>query len=118
LEVLHEDILFFDPVFQGSVKGKLAYRQYWDAMFKANSNFKATIVRVYRGQEPDWIAVEYIATGTHTGPIQFVGESEIPPTGKKFRLEICTAIQVEGLKVKIFHNYYDVNHLLRQLGLR
>ena len=61
------------------------------------------------------VAVEFTATGTHTGPLQ-TPAGDIPPSGKKVTLNVSEFLEWENGKLKSIHNYQDAGSLLRQIG--
>ncbi|HZV74461.1 MAG TPA: ester cyclase [Conexibacter sp.] len=64
----------------------------------------------------DYVIVEGTLGGTHDGP--FVMEDRtIEPTGKPFEFPFCTIAKVkDGQEVKTTH-YYDLDTIMRQLGV-
>lgn len=64
----------------------------------------------------DHVAVEFIATGTNTGPLQ-TPKGEIPPTGKPATLKVSEHWTWSNGKIKSIHNYTDSGSLMMQLGL-
>lgn len=62
------------------------------------------------------VAVEFTATGTHTGDLH-TPAGVVPPTGKSVSLTVSEFQTWENGKVKSIHNYQDSGSLMRQLGL-
>ena len=58
------------------------------------------------------VTLRYTLAGTNDG--EFFGR---PATGRRFELENCTLLQVEGGKVRRAYRYSDTMGLLGQLGL-
>jgi steroid delta-isomerase-like uncharacterized protein len=64
----------------------------------------------------DWAVAEGIGRGTHTGPMQ-TPMGEVPPTGKKAELSLCSIIRVQDGKIAEERDYYDAMAIATQLGL-
>ncbi len=62
------------------------------------------------------VAVEFIAEGTHNGPLQ-TPAGEIPPTGKRVIFTVAEFLEWENGKLKSLHNYQDAGSILKQIGL-
>ncbi len=62
------------------------------------------------------VAVEFTATGTHTGDLH-TPAGVVPPTGKSVSLTVAEFQTWENGKLKSIHNYQDSGSLMRQLGL-
>jgi steroid delta-isomerase-like uncharacterized protein len=60
----------------------------------------------------DVAVAEALAIGTHTGDLM-----GIPATGKRFTLPLCNVIELRDGRVYREHEYFDIHHLLVQLGL-
>jgi len=58
------------------------------------------------------VTLRYTLEGTNDG--EFFGR---PATGRRFRVENCTLLQVEGGKVRRAYRYSDTLGLMGQLGL-
>ena len=65
----------------------------------------------------DRVAVTWVATGTHNGPLPTPSGATIPPTGKKGVVPGCTTYVFKGDKIAGAANYWDMASLLMQLGL-
>jgi steroid delta-isomerase-like uncharacterized protein len=64
----------------------------------------------------DQVVNEFIARGTHIGPLQ-TPAGEIPPTGRNVDFVVCEVLRIKDGKVASLHNYQDAASLMRQLGL-
>lgn len=60
----------------------------------------------------DVVTVEWMATGTHTGPLD-----DTPPTHRRIRLHGCTVARFDGQRIRRTRVYWDARTLRRQLGL-
>lgn len=61
------------------------------------------------------VAVEFTATGTHTGPLQ-TPTGVIPATGKKVTLNVSEFIEWQNGQFTKLVNYQDSASLMRQIG--
>ncbi len=62
------------------------------------------------------VAVEFTATGTHTGPLQGP-TGVIPPTGKKVTINASEFIEWQDGRFTKLVNYQDSASLMRQIGV-
>ncbi|MFQ5950555.1 MAG: ester cyclase, partial [Candidatus Geothermarchaeales archaeon] len=65
----------------------------------------------------DWVCVEHITSGTHTGPMGTPDGETIPATNKKMRFEDALVFKVENDKITRRHLYFDQLGFMAQLGL-
>lgn len=65
----------------------------------------------------DWVVVNWIASGTHSGGLRTPTGDVIPATGKKAVVPGSNTFQVKNGKVVSDHTYWDMATLLAQLGL-
>jgi steroid delta-isomerase-like uncharacterized protein len=63
----------------------------------------------------DKVAVEFTATGTHTGPLQ-TPNGEIPASGKKVEIKVCEFWEWKNGKITKITNYQDASSLMRQIA--
>jgi steroid delta-isomerase-like uncharacterized protein len=64
----------------------------------------------------DRAVVEFVARGTHTGPLVNPG-STIAPTGRKLEMPNCEVYEIEDGKLVRGRAYYDADTVRRQLRL-
>ena len=64
----------------------------------------------------DCAAVEWIATVTHSGPLEVRGKV-IEPTGVRVCVHGVTVAEFVGDRIRSFRQYWDETELLVQLGL-
>jgi ketosteroid isomerase-like protein len=79
---------------------RLANRPY--RVFFASGDFTCSIARF---------------TGTMTGPMKGSGGKEIPPTGKKFDVELCTVAHWDNGQIVEENLFYDLVTFMQQIGL-
>jgi len=65
----------------------------------------------------DFVVVNWMSTGTHTGGLRTPTGAVIPPTGKKAMVPGSTTYQFRGGKVAQTWVHWDMTTLLAQLGL-
>lgn len=64
----------------------------------------------------DGVISEFMARGTHRGPLGSPGGA-IPPTGRRIDYPVCEVWEVRDGKLARLRNYFDSASLMRQLGL-
>lgn len=115
-ELRAESIVLHDPAaFPEDLRGRAAHRGYLEATLEAFPDSHMEVERAF-GQG-DWIALEYVMTGTHTGPLALPGGQPIPPTNNPFRLEVVELWRWEGGQIVEERPYYDSRGFLAQIGL-
>ena len=65
----------------------------------------------------DHVVVNYVGTGTHTGPLTTPSGGTIPPTGKKAAVPGSNTLEIKNGKITHSWVYFDMVTLLGQLGL-
>jgi ketosteroid isomerase-like protein len=65
----------------------------------------------------DTVAIELIAEGTHTGPMQ-TPQGTIPATGRKVTWESCDYVRLRDGKIFSWHVYHDPTAFFAALGLQ
>jgi predicted ester cyclase len=65
----------------------------------------------------DYVVVNWMSSGTHTGGLRSPSGAVIPPTGKKGMVPGSTTYQFKGGKVVQSWVHWDMTTLLAQLGL-
>lgn len=63
----------------------------------------------------DRLVNEFVARGTHTGPL-FTPGGQIPPTGRRAEWRVCEVWTLRDGKLAAIVNYQDSATLMRQLG--
>ena len=61
------------------------------------------------------VAAEFVAYGTHKGPLM-TPAGPIPPTGKKVVFTVCEVWDFRDGKLAGLRNYQDAGSILRQIG--
>jgi len=65
----------------------------------------------------DWTCVIGEMEGTFSKPMPIGGGKTIPPTGKKFKLQMCTVGKWDGNKMSEEHLFWDNQAMMKQIGL-
>ena len=60
----------------------------------------------------DTAVLEFIARGTHTGDLM-----AIAPTGRKVEMPVCTVLDIRNGKITAEREYFDMLHMMQQLGV-
>ena len=110
-----ESVVSYGPESPEPRKGREALRESIQAYVTAFPDLRFEEVRTF-GQG-DWVCAEWVATGTHTGPLMGPGGETIPATNKTARVSGSSVLKVEGGKVTEIHGYYDLLGMMAQLGL-
>jgi hypothetical protein len=63
------------------------------------------------------VVVNWVGSGTHTGPLRTPTGDMLPATGKKARVPGSTTYQFRGNLASRSWQYWDMVTLLAQLGL-
>jgi len=111
----HKDILVHWPDGH-TTKGIDKHIEDLKAMFvyAPDTRIKEHPVKFGSGQ---WTAVTGIMEGTFTGPMPAAGGKSIPPTGKAFRLPMCTVGRWENGVMVEEYLYWDSQTYMKQMGI-
>lgn len=103
---VHEDVAI------GSVfRGKKELKAGITPLFSACPDFKLELKNLF-GTD-DWIAQEWVMTGTQTGAFNGLG---IPPTGRSFSIRGASITKVYRGKIAQNTDYWNLTSMLLQLG--
>ena len=114
-ELLTEDILWSDPALPEPARGVAAVQEFMRSSWQAFPDL--------RFEEPnpphlsvngDQVAWSWRMHGTMTGPIEPPG---FAPTGKSMTVEGVDLWIMRDGRIAIYHAYYDLMDLSRQLGI-
>ena len=99
----------------GSIKGRTAIVGFYATQLGAFPDLEVNITRVI--EQENVVAVEYVAQGTHRGPLPSP-TGELPPTNRWLRVGASSigTVDEHGL-IKTQHEYFDQVEILAQLGL-
>lgn len=91
-------------------QGRAGVEGYVRVNFDAFPDVRFDVASVFAAG--DRVALEWVMTGTHTGPLQ-----DLPPTGKPFSLQGCSIIQLRDGRILRNTDYWDFMTFLHQLGV-
>ncbi len=60
----------------------------------------------------DVVVTEFIARGTHQGDLM-----GIAPTGRRMEMPVCSVMEMRDGKVHTEREYFDMAHMMQQLGV-
>lgn len=112
--VIADDCIFFDVPRNEIQKGPEGYRKDYERWRAAFPDGTVEITKIIA--EDGWVVIEYTNSGTNTGPLK-TAIGEFPPTNRKIEVKYCSVMEIKNGKVISGRDYYDVNTILRQLGL-
>ena len=99
-----------------TIHGAQELKKGWGEFFKgfpdAKMEFKNAV------QSGDWMASEWVMTGTHTGELK--GEGNMPtmaPTNKKVNVKGASFIQIRNNKIVQETDYWNAATFIMQLGM-
>lgn len=110
-----EDAELVTPL-RGSTKGREAIKANFAQMYESYPDIKVTAKRIIN--EGNTVVLEYVVTGTNTGPLRLSTGDVLPPTNKKIEVpavDVAT-LDAQGKFISI-RQYWDVAGALQQLGL-
>lgn len=94
--------------------GPEGMRQFERGWVDAFPDAETEIVSLRSGDE--FAVVEFVARGTHDGPLAGSG-GEIPPTGRRIETRFCEVFEIRNGKLVRCHLYFDLATMMGQLGL-
>jgi ketosteroid isomerase-like protein len=89
-------------------------RQFERGWVDAFSDAETEIVNLHG--EDDFAVVEFVARGTHDGPLASPG-GEIPSTGRRIETRFCEVYEIQDGKLVRGRIYFDLATIMGQLGL-
>ena len=109
-----DDYKFDGPGINGVVNSDqaTAYVQgFFDAFPDLHFELKQKIA------QGDYVVINWVASGTHTGALRTPTGATIPPTGKKVVVPGSNTYQIKNGKAAVGQTYWDMVTLLAQLGM-
>jgi predicted ester cyclase len=94
-------------------RGPEGYRRHWELWTTAAPDCEIEIAELTPA--PGVVVAEFIARGTHTGPLS-TPRGEIPPSNQKVELRLCDVIRISNGRSYGSRIYFDMLSLLRQVG--
>jgi predicted ester cyclase len=93
--------------------GPEGYKKHWELWTTAAPDCEIEIAELTPG--PNVVTAEFIARGTHSGPLS-TPRGEIPPSNNKVELRLCDVIRIRDGRAYGSRIYFDMLSLLRQVG--
>ncbi len=115
LSLVTDDVKWLNIPFNVNFSGHKGYREYLQNWTTAMPDCKVEVLHTVVGEE--WIAVEFIGRGTHTGPLVGPYGTTIPATQKKLDLKFCELLRIKDGQIAEARVYFDAATMMRQLGL-
>lgn len=116
MEFYAESALHYQPTQIEPLRGRKEIREDYEKL--TNIPFPdAHLEKVRSFGQGDWICMELIFRGTHTGPLMGPGDEEFPPTNKSVQVPICFVVKIQDGKIIEAHEYTDQLGYLAQLGI-
>ena len=101
----------YDDVAMGQVAiSKDQIREFAKSMFRSTPDVTFELLSLFVAG--DWIASEWVMTGTQTGDMPGV-----PATGRSFSIRGASVGELAGDKIKRNSDYWSLTSLLQQLGV-
>jgi steroid delta-isomerase-like uncharacterized protein len=113
-ELHSDDFELTDTATGETFRGPDGSRKNMQGWFTPFPDANVEIVNLVAGD--DWVAIEAVGRGTHTGPLATPG-GDVPPTGKSITLPFCSTIRISDGKIVAGRDYYNLAAVMMQLGL-
>lgn len=110
-----EDLYMVTPALPGPTTGRDARLEFVKGIMASFPDGRVEVQRSFG--KGDWACIEWLFTGTHTGPMPGPDGTEIPPTNKSVKWPYCMVMKFKAGKVSELYEYYDQVDLLIQLGV-
>ena len=109
-----DDFELTDTATGETFRGPEGARKNMEGWFTPFPDANVEVVNLVAADE--WVVVEAIGRGTHTGPLPSP-EGEVPATGKSITLPFCSTLRVRDGKAVSGRDYYNLAAVMMQLGL-
>ena len=93
--------------------GPEGYKKHWELWTTAAPDCEIEIAELTPG--PNVVTAEFIARGTHSGPLS-TPKGEIPPSNNQVELRLCDVIRIREGRAYGSRIYFDMLSLMRQVG--
>ena len=114
-ELIAADIVWADPALPEPARGIAAVQEFMRASFRTFPDLRfGEQDPVHRSVAGDQVATSWTMTGTMLGPADPPG---FAPTGKAMVVDGVDLWQMRDGKIARYRAYYDLNDLVRQLGI-
>jgi steroid delta-isomerase-like uncharacterized protein len=109
-----DDVKFTNIPFNVDFTGPKGYREYLDNWTTAMPDAKVEIVNVIANA--DWVAVEFVGRGKHTGPLAGP-DGPISATYKQLDMKFCELLRLRDGQIAEARVFFDAATMMRQLGI-
>ena len=113
LAMAADDVVVEAYAFGATFRGNVEFNQFMQGFKMAFPDMSINYNSVVSNGNS--VAVEFTATGTHTGDLH-TPSGVVTATGKSVSLNVVEVQTWENDKLKSIHNYQDSGSLMRQLG--
>lgn len=111
---LHEDFQFQDPATPEPLD-ETTFQAYMQGLWASYPDMTFEITQTIA--QGDYVVVNYICTGTNSGPMTTPTGGTAPATGRTFTLPASSTLEFKDGKIVREQGYLDLMTLLAQLGL-
>jgi steroid delta-isomerase-like uncharacterized protein len=110
------DATVLDPAYPEPLSGRDAIAKDAGTFFTGFPDLTFRVTKVL--EDSDTVALEGMAAGTHTGPLQMPPTGVIPATNKRLEFSWAVFLNLDGDgNIREERRYYDVAGQLTQLGI-
>jgi steroid delta-isomerase-like uncharacterized protein len=115
LKVVADDAVVVSPL-GGTIKGKEAIKAFFAQTLKSFPDAKVNIQQLVA--EGNVVAMEYVFTGTNTGPTTLPTGEQVPPTNRRITSPSVDIATFDGSgRLKSLRQYFDMAGAMQQLGM-
>jgi steroid delta-isomerase-like uncharacterized protein len=107
------DVIYDEVASQRRMQGADAWVEAWEGWRKAFPDVRGTIAHTF--VSGNMVVQEITWQGTQTGPL-VTPRGSIPASGKPQTTRAAQVLSFSGDKVRECRNYFDMLHLLQQIG--
>lgn len=110
------DAMLQDVALGLNLVGPAGLRQYWQGWLAGFPDGRTEVLKVAAADDGT-VVTEFIAKGTHRGPLAGPGGRVIPATGRPTNTRFCQVATVKGDQITGARIYFDLVGFLAQLGI-
>lgn len=116
LQCFADTVVTLEPDEADPIRGRSSLRKRVTAYLAAFPDVTLETERLFGTGE--WVCLNSLFVGTHSGSFTGPGGVVIPPTGRKVRVHGCSVFKLADGLITEFIGYYDQLELLDQLGVK
>lgn len=109
-----DDLELLDTATGETFRGREGARANIEAWLTPFPDVQIELVNMIASSE--WVAIEAIGRGTHSGPLAGPG-GEVEATGRSVEMSFCSTVQVREGKIVAGRDYYNIATMMQQLDL-